>query len=160
MKKVYKIGAIVTTLCVACIVIFTFTKNESVNPETVTPNKTIVSAAETKGSPKIIKDISKEELKQKIQSHEEFIAYYYQPTCHYCKKAAPDINTMSKKHDRTIYRIDISTPENQSAFQEFDIPGTPVVVAYNRGEEVERLEGAVSAATYDGFFARRNSSAS
>ncbi|MEC0037935.1 thioredoxin family protein (plasmid) [Bacillus cereus] len=160
MKKVYKIGAIVTTLCVACIVIFTLAKNESVNPETVTPNKTFVSAAETKGSPQNIKDISKEELKQKIQSHEEFIAYYYQPTCHYYKKAAPDINSMSKKHDRTIYRIDISTPENQSAFQEFDIPGTPVVVAYNRGEEVERLEGAVSAATYDGFFARRNSSAS
>ncbi|WP_319618390.1 thioredoxin family protein [Bacillus cereus group sp. BfR-BA-01700] len=160
MNKVYKIGAIVTTLCVACIAIFTLTKNESVNPETVTPNKTIVSAAETKGSPENIKDISKEELKQKIQSHEEFIAYYYQPTYHYCKKAAPDINSMSKKHDRTIYRIDISTPENQSAFQEFDIPGTPVVVAYNRGEEIERLEGAVSAATYDGFFARRNSSAS
>ncbi|BCD02790.1 hypothetical protein BC30048_p1299 (plasmid) [Bacillus cereus] len=160
MNKVYKIGAIVTTLCVACIAIFTLTKNESVNPETVTQNKTIVSAAETKGSPENIKDISKEELKQKIQSHEEFIAYYYQPTCHYCKKAAPDINSMSKKHDRTIYRIDISTPENQSAFQEFDIPGTPVVVAYNRGEEIERLEGAVSAATYDGFFARRNSSAS
>ncbi|MGE6553390.1 thioredoxin family protein [Bacillus mycoides] len=160
MKKVYKIGAIVTTLCVACIVIFTLTKNESVNPETVTPNKTIVSAADAKGTPKNIKDISKEELKEKIQFHEEFIAYYYQPTCHYCKKAAPDIDSMSKKHDRTIYRIDISTPENQSAFQEFDIPGTPVVIAYNRGEEVERLEGAVSAATYDGFFARRNSSAS
>ncbi|PER90302.1 thioredoxin family protein [Bacillus cereus] len=160
MKKVYKIGAIVTTLCVACITIFTLTKNESVNPDTVTPNQKMVSAAETKGSPKNIKDISKEELKQRIQSHEEFIAYYYQPTCHYCKKAAPDIDSMSKKHDRTIYRIDISTPENQSAFQEFDIPGTPVVVAYNRGEEIERLEGAVSAATYDGFFARRNSSAS
>ncbi|RFB39098.1 thioredoxin family protein [Bacillus sp. dmp10] len=160
MKKIYKIGAVITTLCVIGITIFTLTKNESVNPETVTQNQTVVSAAVTKGSPQNIKDISKEELKQKIQSHEEFIAYYYQPTCHYCKKAAPDINSMSKKHDRTIYRIDISTPENQSAFQEFDIPGTPVVVAYNRGEEVERLEGAVSAATYDGFFARRNSSAS
>ncbi|MED2186016.1 thioredoxin family protein [Bacillus wiedmannii] len=160
MKKIYKIGAIVSTLCLAGIVIFTLTKNESINPENVTRNQTVVSAAETKGSPKNIKDISKEKLKQKIQSHEEFIAYYYQPTCHYCKKAAPDINSMSKKHDRTIYRIDISTPENQSAFQEFDIPGTPVVVSYNRGEEVERLEGAVSAATYDGFFARRNSSAS
>lgn len=160
MKKIYKIGAIVSTLCLAGIVIFTLTKNESINPENVTRNQTVVSAAETKGSPKNIKDISKEELKQKIQSHEEFIAYYYQPTCHFCKKAAPDINSMSKKHDRTIYRIDISTPENQSAFQEFDIPGTPVVVSYNRGEEVERLEGAVSAATYDGFFARRNSSAS
>lgn len=67
---------------------------------------------------------------------------------------------MSQKHDRTIYRIDISTPENQSAFQDFNIPGTPVVVAYNKGQEAERLEGAVSAATYDGFFARRNSSAS
>ncbi|WP_416809103.1 thioredoxin family protein [Bacillus thuringiensis] len=160
MKKVYKIGAVITTLCVACIAIFTLTKNESVKTETITPEKTIVSAADVKGSPENIKDISKEELKEKIQSHEEFIAYYYQPTCHFCKKAAPDINRMSKKHDRTIYRIDISTPENQSAFQEFDIPGTPVVVAYNRGEEVERLEGAVSAATYDGFFARRNSSAS
>jgi len=160
MKKIYKIGAVITTLCVIGITIFTLTKNESVNPETVTQNKTIVSAAETTGSPKNIRDISKEELKQKIQSHEEFIAYYYQPTCHFCKKTAPDINSMSKKHDRTIYRIDISTPENQSAFQEFDIPGTPVVVAYNRGEEVERLEGVVSAATYDGFFARRNSSAS
>ncbi|PFO88328.1 thioredoxin family protein, partial [Bacillus cereus] len=113
MKKVYKIGAIVTTLCVACIAIFTLTKNESVNTETITPEKTIVSAAGVKGSPENIKDISKEELKQKIQSHDEFIAYYYQPTCHYCKKAAPDINGMSKKHDRTIYRIDISTPENQ-----------------------------------------------
>ncbi|EOQ15730.1 thioredoxin [Bacillus cereus] len=160
MKKVYKIGAVITTLCVIGITIFTLTKNESVNPETVTQNQTVVSAAETKESPQNIKDISKEELKQKIQSHEEFIAYYYQPTCHFCKKAAPDINSMLKKHGRTIYRIDISTPENQSAFQEFDIPGTPVVVAYNRGEEVERLEGAVSAATYDGFFARRNSSAS
>ncbi|WP_242312084.1 thioredoxin family protein [Bacillus cereus group sp. BfR-BA-01331] len=160
MKKVYKIGAIVTTLCVACIAIFTLTKNESVKTETVTPEKAIVSAADAERAPKNIKDISKKELKQKIESHEEFIAYYYQPTCHYCKKAAPDINSMSKNHDRTIYRIDISTPENQSAFQEFDIPGTPVVIAYNRGEEVERLEGAVSAATYDGFFARRNSSAS
>lgn len=28
------------------------------------------------------------------------------------------------------------TPENQSAFQEFDIPGTQVVVAYNRGEKL------------------------
>ncbi|MBG9856022.1 thioredoxin family protein [Bacillus wiedmannii] len=146
MKKIYKIGAVITTLCVACIAIFTLTKNESVKTETITPEN--------------IKDISKDEFKQKIQSHEEFIAYYYQPTCHFCKKAAPDINSMSKKHDRTIYRIDISTSVNQSAFQEFDIPGTPVVVAYNRGEEVERLEGAVSAATYDGFFARRNSSAS
>ncbi len=160
MKKVYKIGAVITTLCVIGITIFTLTNNESINPETVTRNQTLVSAAETKGAPQNIKDISKEELKQKIQSHEEFIAYYYQPTCHYCKKAAPDINSMSKKHDRTIYRIDISTPENQSAFQEFNIPGTPVVVAYNRGEEAERLEGAVSASTYDGFFARRNSSAS
>ncbi|EJV74217.1 thioredoxin family protein [Bacillus cereus] len=158
MKKIYKIGAIVTTLCVACIAIFTLTKNEAVKTEK--PEKPIVSAVDAESAPKNIKDISKEELKQKIQSHEEFIAYYYQPTCHYCKKAAPDINSMSKNHDRTIYRIDISTPENQSAFQEFNIPGTPVVVAYNRGEEVERLEGAMSAATYDGFFARRNSSAS
>ncbi|PER11004.1 thioredoxin family protein, partial [Bacillus cereus] len=109
MKKVYKIGAVITTLCVACIAIFTLTKNESVRTETIAPEKTIVSAADVKGLPENIKDISKEELKEKIQSHEEFIAYYYQPTCHFCKKAAPDINRMSKKHDRTIYRIDIST---------------------------------------------------
>ncbi|MEC3439802.1 thioredoxin, partial [Bacillus cereus] len=66
MKKIYKIGAIVTTLCVACIAIFTLTKNESVNTETITPEKTIVSAADVKGSPENIKDISKEELKGKI----------------------------------------------------------------------------------------------
>ncbi|MCW9134290.1 thioredoxin family protein [Bacillus paramycoides] len=159
MKKVYKIGAVVTTLCFAYIAIFTLTNNESIKTETVTPEKAIVSAVETKRVPKNIKDISKEELKQKIESQDEFIAYYYQPACQYCKKAAPDINSMSQKHDRTIYRIDISTPENQSAFQDFNIPGTPVVVAYNNGQEAERLEGAVSAATYDGFFARRNSSA-
>lgn len=160
MKKMYKIGAVVTTLFVVCITVFTLTKNESVKTETVTPEKAIVSAVDAERAPKNIKDISKEELKQKIESQDEFIAYYYQPACQYCKKAAPDINSMSQKHDRTIYRIDISTPENQSAFQDFNIPGTPVVVAYNKGQEAERLEGAVSAATYDGFFARRNSSAS
>ncbi|MEC2915636.1 thioredoxin, partial [Bacillus cereus] len=85
MKKIYKIGAVLTTLCVACIAIFTLTTNESVNTETIAPEKTIVSAADAKVSPENIKDISKDELKQKIQSHEEFIAYYYQPTCHYCK---------------------------------------------------------------------------
>ncbi|PFE07610.1 thioredoxin family protein [Bacillus cereus] len=160
MQKVYKIGAVVTTLIVACIAIFTLTKNESVKTETATPEKAIVSAADAERVPKYIKDISKEELKQKIESQEEFIAYYYQSACQYCKKAAADINSMSQKHDRTIYRIDTSTAENQSAFQDFNIPGTPVVVAYNKGQEAERLEGAVSAATYDGFFARRNSSAS
>ncbi|MGX7632531.1 thioredoxin family protein [Bacillus thuringiensis] len=141
MKKIYKIGSIVTTLCVACIAIFTLTKNESVNTGTITPEKTIVSAADVKGLPENIKDISKEELKQKIQSHEEFIAYYYQPTCHFCKKAAPDINSMSKKHNR----IDISMPENQSAFHDFDIPGTPVVVAYNRGKEMQIAASKVPA---------------
>lgn len=85
--------------------------------ETITPEKTIVSAANVKETPENIKDISKDELKQKIQSDEEFIAYYYQPTCHFCKKAAPDINGMSKKHDRTIYRIDISTPEIKVPFK-------------------------------------------
>ena len=87
--------------------------------------------ANVKETPENIKDISKDELKQKIQSDEEFIAYYYQPTCHFVKSRTR-YKWYVKKHDRTIYRIDISTPENQSAFQEFDIPGTPVVVAYNR----------------------------
>lgn len=74
MKKIYKIGAVITTLCVIGITIFTLTKNESVKKEIVTPEKTIVSAADAEIATKNIKDISKEELKQKIQSHEEFIA--------------------------------------------------------------------------------------
>ncbi len=65
MKKVYKIGAVITTLCVIGITIFTLTKNESINPETVTQNQTVVSAAETKGSPQNIKDISKRRIKTK-----------------------------------------------------------------------------------------------
>ncbi|HDR6957700.1 TPA: thioredoxin, partial [Bacillus cereus] len=63
MKIVYKIGSVITTLCVACIAIFTLTKNESVKTETITPEKTIVSAADVKRLPENIKDISKEELK-------------------------------------------------------------------------------------------------
>ena len=39
MKKVYKIGAVITTLCVIGITIFTLTKNESVKTETITPEK-------------------------------------------------------------------------------------------------------------------------
>ncbi|MEC3542942.1 thioredoxin, partial [Bacillus thuringiensis] len=70
MKKIYKIGAVITTLCVVGITIFTLTKNESVKTEMVTPAKTIVSAVDGESAPKNIKDISKEELKQKIQSHE------------------------------------------------------------------------------------------
>lgn len=59
MKKMYKIGAVVTTLFVVCITIFTLTKNESVKTETVTPEKAIVSAADAERAPKNIKDISK-----------------------------------------------------------------------------------------------------
>lgn len=158
MKKVYKIGAIVTTILVAGILIFTLTKNDAVKNEVAKPNKPIVSAADAEAKPTNVMDVSKEELKNMIESKKEFVAYYYQPNCQYCKKAAPAINSMSQKHDRSIYRIDLSTPENQSAFQDFNIPGTPVVVAYKDGQEVERIEGAMSAASYDGFFARHESS--
>ncbi len=53
MKKIYKIGAVITTLCVIGITIFTLTKNESVKTEIVTPEKTIVSAADVKDHLKI-----------------------------------------------------------------------------------------------------------
>lgn len=53
MKKMYKIGAVVTTLFVVCITIFTLTKNESVKTETVTPEKAIVSAVDAERAPKI-----------------------------------------------------------------------------------------------------------
>ncbi|MED3681929.1 hypothetical protein P4530_02555 [Bacillus thuringiensis] len=43
MKRLYKIGAIVTTLCVVCIAIFVLTK-KSAKIETAAPEKATVSS--------------------------------------------------------------------------------------------------------------------
>lgn len=56
-----------------------------------------------------------------------------------CNLTAPVLERLSNELEAPIYVLDMNA--NPSAWERFGITGTPTVVRYTRGSEVERMMG-------------------
>ncbi|ONG73326.1 thiol reductase thioredoxin [Bacillus cereus] len=100
-------------------------------------------------------EITINQLDDKIYNNEAFI-YFYKPDCPYCKKANNDIFKAAKDANVELYQIDLSKKENKRLWQDYNIGGTPTIIHFNKGEEFERIEGAVQYKAFRNFFEIKN----
>lgn len=89
---------------------------------------------------KLYTDISTEKLSGKIENDDTFITYFYSKTCAACKKVKTVINDYIESENQIIYGIDIDAAEDKGLLiQDLQIQGTPTVIFFKGGEEIERL---------------------
>lgn len=81
-----------------------------------------------------------EEVDEKIDKKEDFIVYYFSPTCEYCQKTTPVL--MPAAEDAGVKIDQLNLLEFEDGWDKYGITATPTLVKYEDGKEVDRVEGS------------------
>jgi len=67
----------------------------------------------------------------------------YAPNCKYCIMVGPIISEIAKENQGTykIAKLDLTVAENKPFIDEFKVEGTPTLVIFKDGKEVDRIVG-------------------
>ena len=87
----------------------------------------------------LFNEISIEEYNEKVADKKDFILYIHSPTCSHCLDFKPKLNKIIKKKHVTVFGMDMSKEENRADNLVKD--GTPVLIIFKGGEEVNRQIG-------------------
>ena len=87
----------------------------------------------------LFNEISIEEYNEKVAGKKDFILYIHSPTCSHCLDFKPKLNKIIKKKHVTVFGMDMSKEENRADNLVKD--GTPVLIIFKGGEEVNRQIG-------------------
>ncbi len=87
----------------------------------------------------LFNEISIEEYNEKVADKKDFILYIHSPTCSHCLDFKPKLNKIIKKKHLTVFGMDMSKEENRADNLVKD--GTPVLIIFKGGEEVNRQIG-------------------
>jgi thioredoxin 1 len=88
-------------------------------------------------------------LEQKIKSSKETLVYFFSPTCDHCKETTPILMALGEDLDKQILQFNLLEFEN--GWEQYKIKGTPTIIKFKEGIEVERLEGLQDENTYISF---------
>ena len=104
-----------------------------------------------------IKEITLDELKEKIANKESFPLYVGNEGCSHCISYKPVLEAVAKEYDITTYHLDNSklSDKEQSQFKSIiNISGTPTIAFITDGEEETTLNRIVGEATKDATIKR------
>lgn len=105
----------------------------------------IVAIVFSEDEGKYIKDISLNEVVDKIDNKDSFILYIKQTDCEHCKSFTPNFISVLSQNNIKAYSLNISNlseEENTTYSELFDVEGTPTVLFFDKGNEsLIRIEG-------------------
>lgn len=84
-------------------------------------------------------EIKVNELQNNLLKQDEKFVYFYQTNCSYCKKVSPIVIPIAKKLNIDMKMLNLE--EEQNGWNFFKIQGTPTIVHYKDGKEIDRIEG-------------------
>lgn len=91
--------------------------------------------------------VTADELETKISEDEEVVAYFWQTGCEYCEQVKPYVEPLIEEYDAVSINL-----ADHNVWTTYGINGTPTIIRFQDGKEVERVEGAVSEQQYETFF--------
>lgn len=126
--------------------IFSLGKLEKDNPLYGKPNNELNSATRELLNDKNYQNIIlPEQLDQKIANKEDFFAYMFSASCHYCKETTPQIIPVVDELDIKLEQFNLlEFPEYQ---QKLGVEFTPTLIYFKDGVEADRLEGGIRSET-------------
>lgn len=95
-------------------------------------------------------EISSENLNKSIASGDPNYIYFYQTDCIHCKKVSPVIIPMAEDLNIDLKVHDLQ--KNQENWDTYNIQGTPTIVYYKDGKEIDRIHGEQPKETYEQWF--------
>lgn len=91
-----------------------------------------------------------EEVDEKMDKKEDFVVYYFSPTCPHCKKTTPELMPAAEEAGVEIGQFNLL--EFEDGWQKYGIESTPTLVKYENGKEVDRVVGYNDGAFFKDLF--------
>lgn len=96
------------------------------------------------------KQITPEQLQEDLSSHKEKIVYFYKTTCPHCLRISPIVVPMAENMGINMQVLNLE--EYKQGWDMFQIKGTPTIISYKDGKEVDRILGEQSLQTFQKWF--------
>lgn len=152
MKKLAIVGSIIVILCVAIVLLTNKSQNDIMeahdNPygtDDLHPS-TIELLADENYQNIILPD----GLQSKIESDEGTYAYFFSPTCQYCKAFTPVLMPIAEEYGVKIDQLNVL--EFDLAWNDYHIESTPTLIYFENGEEMARIVGDAPKEVVHEFF--------
>ncbi|MFC4559168.1 thioredoxin family protein [Virgibacillus kekensis] len=94
--------------------------------------------------------LTPDELEKKLENEEDMVVYFYSPTCPHCQQTTPYLVPLAEEMGVDLKKLNLL--EFESAWMEYGIEGTPTVVYFEDGKEVDRVNGSKSEDIFRAFF--------
>jgi len=78
-----------------------------------------------------------------LESTLPVVVEFYTPTCKFCKRFDPIIETLADTYEGSVKFCRINAADNRELAMQFDIFGVPTTIIFVGGEVVERISGFV-----------------
>jgi len=90
-----------------------------------------------------------DELDEKLAAGETMTVYYFSPTCSYCQQTTPIVVPVTEELGVDMVKMNLLEYDKMDYY---DIEGTPTIIHYEDGEEVERIVGYHEKEDFEEFF--------
>jgi len=82
---------------------------------------------------------SRDDLREKVDTHPVALVDFYADWCGPCQMLEPVVETIAEETDAAVLKVDVD--EHQDIAREFDVSGVPTLYLFVDGEPAERLVG-------------------
>ncbi|MED3088577.1 thioredoxin family protein [Bacillus toyonensis] len=94
--------------------------------------------------------ITPEQLQEDLSNHKEKIVYFYKTACPHCLRVSPIVVPMAENMKINMQVLNLE--EYKQGWDMFQIKGTPTIIAYKDGKEVNRILGEQPLQTFQTWF--------
>ncbi|HUS57589.1 MAG TPA: thioredoxin family protein [Planctomycetota bacterium] len=78
-----------------------------------------------------------------LESTMPVVVEFYTPTCKFCKRFDPIIETLADRYEGSVKFLRINAAENREIAMQFDVFGVPTTIIFRSGDVVDRISGFV-----------------
>ncbi|NJP36795.1 thioredoxin family protein [Alkalicoccus luteus] len=152
MKKILLFGGIAVALFVTLIVVVQLQNQQQADGNPFGKSTLAQETIDQLDDPNYQNVILPEELDERLADNEDALIYFYSGRCDYCNQATPVLVPMAEDAgaDLELYNV----LEFEEGWNDFDIEGTPTVILFEDGEEVDRITGLGPEEEYEQLFER------
>jgi len=90
-------------------------------------------------------------LAETLEDGEDVTVYFYSPTCVYCQRTTPVLVPVAEDLGIDLKKLNLL--EFKDSWDTYNIEGTPTLIHFENGEEVDRISGEQSEDVFREFLA-------
>lgn len=91
-----------------------------------------------------------DDLAEKLSNEEDVVVYFYSPVCSFCLETTPILVPLAEELNIDMKKLNLyEFPEEKDTY---NITGTPTLIYYQDGKEVDRVIGAEPKEVFQNFF--------